>query len=39
MICYQNTYLLTYDNDYITIRNAILTQLLLTDITYMTYFL
>ena len=39
MICYQNTYLLTYDNDYIAIRNAILTQLLLTDITYMTYFL
>ena len=34
MKCYQNTYLLTYDNDYNTIRNEILTQQLLADITY-----
>ena len=34
MKCYQNTYLLTYDNDYNTIRNEILTKQLLADITY-----
>jgi len=39
MKCYQNTYLLTYDNDYNTIRNEILTQQLLADITYITFFL
>ena len=39
MTCYQNIYLLTYDNDYNTTRNEILTQQLLADITYITYFL
>ena len=38
MTCYQNTYLLTYDNYYNTIRNEILTQQLLADITYITFF-
>ena len=41
MTVYKNTYLLTSDNDYNTIRNEILTQQLwrLADITYITYFL
>ena len=39
MICYQNTYLLTHDNDNNTIRKEILTQQLLADTTYIAYFL
>ena len=39
MTCYQNTYLLTYDNDYNTIRNEILTQQPLVDIPFITYLL
>jgi len=38
MTCYQISYLLAYDNDYNTIRNEILSQQLLADITDITFF-